>query len=780
MKLKKRLIALAVMFVILASNVSFAEQEFTKKQYKLPDDIAETSFMGSIAYLDGNINALVDGNSIYRLKKGDEYFSFYAKDETEKSINGGSNIDRIYTDGESLYGLCISSGEFFKAGEKGGALVRSDSVKLNMENHKQTYEDENGDEISYNDYPQDSMLYDGKLFAIYHGDWFSGATLSAFDIKTGEETVYDLKNIKSMAPYKDGKLLIVTQNMEKFYESDDPKDAEATLSVFDPKDESLEEIGPMLIQDEPRDFNNAIIYDKNRETVMYFTDSGLMLRNDDASAKKCAHFPQMFSFYGNDSYVLLPEDRIAITIENSVYIESTDPANLPTKSLVCYNTFSQNHEYVLKQMLDTAITMNDQEFYSNAQELGQVLVSGTNAVDIFQLDLSLIDTNSIINKGYALDITEVEGVKEFVDSLYPYIKEKCIRNDKIYALPVYMYNYAFTQNKQLLKDLDISVPKTFEEMCSLLADWFKDEERASQYLFTDDPDIKRFMWSMLFRLYSDHAYASGEELKYDTPLFRAMAEQLTEALNNMPEQFEFDPEANYEEFYSKPILFGSNGLDLYEMAYEEENKKWFELLAENPLLADDLEKSDSYLQPMDYLEIKASEDSPEGLSLEMALVFANAKTQDPENAKKYMEYFVEGYSNDDKLRLLKDFREPKLNKYYEKAIKDYSERIESAKKELEKAEGAEKTQLEKNLAKMEIRYNLMLEGYGKYVYTQETVDKYKSYLNNVYVLDYDKNQASWQEQIMSLKNRLIDGQIDLEMFIKEIDAKLNLIRLENQ
>ena len=145
-----------------------------------------------------------------------------------------------------------------------------------------------------------------------------------------------------------------------------------------------------------------------------------------------------------------------------------------------------------------------------------------------------------------------------------------------------------------------------------------------------------------------------------------------------------------------------------------------------------------------------------------------------------MENFVKGYRDEDKLTMLKDFREPKLNKYYEQSMEDYSERIEAAKQELEKAEGAEKTQLEKDLARMEIRYKIMLEGLGKYEYTQEIVDKYKSFLNNVYVMDFDKYQATGQEQIMTLKDRFIEGQMDLEMFIKEIDAKLNLIKLENQ
>jgi ABC-type glycerol-3-phosphate transport system substrate-binding protein len=780
MKLNKRVMTLAVALVMLAVNASFAEGIFKKEQYKLPDDIAGNAYMSNVVYLGDSLYTLVNGDSIYRLKKDDEYFSLYAK-ESNRDIKGTNNISSLYTDGEALYALCLDSGEFFEIGEKNGALIRNNLVKLNLENHKETYEDESGNEISYNNHPQESMLYGGKFFTVYRGtNGLSGTTLSSFDIKTGEETMYTAENIQAMAAYKDGKLLVVSQDMEKYYKSDDPKDAEVTLSVFDYENDSLEELGPLYIQDNPNQFYGAIVYDKNRDAVMYFTDSGLMLRNKDASTQKCAHFPQMFSLGQSGSFAMLPDSRIAIIIENSVYIESTDPANLPKKTLVAYNTLSNNHDYVLKQMRDTAITMDYGESFTSGQDLSQSLVSGTSNVDIFQLDASYLDTNSIMEKGYALDITEVKGVKEFVDSLYPYLKEACGKDGKIYALPVYMYYDAYTQNKLLLKDLNINAPKTFAQMCDLLVDWLKNEELASQYSFCEDPDIKHFMWDMLFKLYSNHVYSSGEELSYDTPLFRSMVEKLAETLKNIPEMKELSSQSDYEEFYSKPVMFSHNGLDLHQMNYEAEDERWFELVAENPLLSDNYENSDGYTQAMDYLPLKAAEDSIEGFGMEISLVFVNSKTHDPDNAKKYMENFVKGYRDEDKLTMLKDFREPKLNKYYEQSMEDYSERIEAAKQELEKAEGAEKTQLEKDLARMEIRYKIMLEGLGKYEYTQEIVDKYKSFLNNVYVMDFDKYQATGQEQIMTLKDRFIEGQMDLEMFIKEIDAKLNLIKLENQ
>ena len=134
----------------------------------------------------------------------------------------------------------------------------------------------------------------------------------------------------------------------------------------------------------------------------------------------------------------------------------------------------------------------------------------------------------------------------------------------------------------------------------------------------------------------------------------------------------------------------------------------------------------------------------------------------------------------DKISLCKDYAEPKINKYYEKSMENQKQYIDSIKKEIEKAEGAEKTELEKDLAREEVNYQLSLEGIGKYQFSKEAIEEYKSYLNNVYLLDYYRSMFTDQEQILTIRNRFMDGQMDLDAFIKETDAKLKLIKLENQ
>ena len=64
---------------------------------------------------------------------------------------------------------------------------------------------------------------------------------------------------------------------------------------------------------------------------MYFKHGGLV-KAEDAGAEKCAHFAMSFSVSGHSA--IKAALSILLLIMNTSYIQSIDPADLPTKSLV--------------------------------------------------------------------------------------------------------------------------------------------------------------------------------------------------------------------------------------------------------------------------------------------------------------------------------------------------------------------------------------------------------------------------------------------------------------
>ena len=782
MKISKKLMALLLTLAMLAANISFAQPVFERKQYTFPDELPENSYMSNIVYINDTLYALVDMWNIYSAREGDAEFRLYAKESSKIEEDWQNQITGLYTDGARLYAYCANIGEFFEVGVNNGEIVRQNQVKFNLENHKEIYYEEDGTESIHYSSPHDTLLYNRKLYVIYDNTENSGTMLCSFDIKTGEETMYSPGNVRGFAPYKDGKLILLVQNYDSLYYSYGAEDGAAMLFVFDPATHSADEIGPLRIEETPTHFHGSILYDEYQDAIMYLDDTALMLRLSDGSAKKCAHLIRSCSLAGNCSYTKLPGGRIAVLIGDAVFIESTDSADLPSKSLNVYNAFSNNNDYAARHMLDTAIIMHEFSWFSSEQELKSALMSGENDADIFTLSSDYIDINSMIDKGYALDISGARGISQFMDSLYPYIKDACVKDGKIYAVPLHLFHRAYLQNSLLLEELNISPPKTFGDLCDIIANWYSDADRATTYDLCDHYDVKNFMWDVLFLTYTNHVFLSGEDMSYDTPTFRSMVEQLMKALENVPDPIDFEMLDPDEEYYGKPMLFGSAPLNLSSMSYAADNKQRIEMFKAHPAFAN-TEGNESYRRygffssPDNPMVLKATEHSPEGFRADLGLVLVSSQTQDPQNALRYIEHFISGYIEQDKIILFKDYAEPKLNKYFDESLQSENKRMEALKKEIAQASGAERAELEKQLAMLEVHCQIMLEATGRYEYTQKAVDEYKSYLNDVYISTHYCNLFLYHEQISSLSESLMDGEIDLESFIREADTSLKMIGL---
>ena len=232
----------------------------------------------------------------------------------------------------------------------------------------------------------------------------------------------------------------------------------------------------------------------------------------------------------------------------------------------------------------------------------------------------------------------------------------------------------------------------------------------------------------------------------------------------------------YQEFYERSTIFGQQPVDIYGISSNNERQRRIEKLDESGL------QSDIYKEtyPFYPLMLKVEEDVPAGAGAYVAYLMISSQSENIDTAKQYVKAYIEAQDAQEKAQLLENFNELVENLYYQKTLEYFEEAIANAEKQLEEAEGAEKTQQEEMLKDYKLNYQLMLEGEGKYQYTLEDLNEFKGFLKNIYVEDYLNNIVNNEEQLYSLRSRFMEGQIDMETFIKEMDAKLNLIKLENQ
>lgn len=80
---------------------------------------------------------------------------------------------------------------------------------------------------------------------------------------------------------------------------------------------------------------------------------------------------------------------------------------------------------------------------------------------------------SLLGKGYYVDLSDVEGVAEFMDGLYPVWRDPCVTGDEIAAIPVTVRNWkTFTRNGVIWEEEDLGpVPTTYDELFDAIRDW---------------------------------------------------------------------------------------------------------------------------------------------------------------------------------------------------------------------------------------------------------------------------------------------------------------------
>ncbi|MCM1298355.1 MAG: hypothetical protein NC203_05700 [Firmicutes bacterium] len=195
-------------------------------------------------------------------------------------------------------------------------------------------------------------------------------------------------------------------------------------------------------------------------------------------------------------------------------------------------------------------------------------------------DLVMVDTNStyssnIRNKGSFYPLNDVPGVKEYIDSCFPFIQEAATdENGDIWMLPVDTSALAFVYNQKNCEDIGITFPKDIEK-------FFGETENISGY-------YDCFKYYLLYSLLNSYL---AENDSFNTDTFRQLAAVirennsaeifngdnglLTSALNfhktNALSEIKIPGSSYYEDVYEKMLFTTVNELSLQQDLVGDEN-----------------------------------------------------------------------------------------------------------------------------------------------------------------------------------------------------------------
>ena len=667
------------------------------------------------------------------------------------------------SDGQNLYGFSSETADLYPLTIQDQQLVPGTPLHLGSEDRKSSYTDSEGGEHTYYRSFENMALHGGRVYGMVQPEnGNESAQLYSFDLATGEEMKHEVEHLRGFTPYKDGKFLVLTLDSENAWDNVTNTMRSPMLLMLDPSDNRLTEMG-LLGNNSFARYGSSLLYDAANDRILYTVPNAVIRRMADGTEEKCAYLPFGDSWGGSGSIAaLLGDGRFAIVQEGTLYLRSTDPKDLPSKSLLIYGSWEDEaHKNALVSMPDTSVSILQNKWFSSAQELGQAMIGGEDGIDILSLESAWMDLQNLMQKGYAADLSSYPFVQQYMDSLYPFLKDMCMQDGKIYGVPIRLNITPIGFNVPVLEKLGLKVPTTFAELCDLVKTWQEQHTDNGEYLLVNQPE-SNWLMGILMQTYMNHCVATGQEINLDTPLFREMMAQM----QTVPASFYHQEKLDYEdmaamnEFFNKPsLIYIGYGFDLRSRTYEMMGQR-----------------NDA---PTIYNNLKATADGPAPLAVTATLLMVNSKSKDVENAVRYLENYLRSMPAHESLMLLPGQNEPVEDKDYERRLTNIEDRLERMKKALEKAEGADKTQLEESLKTNQEEYETYKEN-GKYSISKEVIEDYRRLMEGAYGLTFGNNRLFRLNEFHELRSRLEEGQVSLDQFISEVDAKLRLIRLEQQ
>lgn len=137
--------------------------------------------------------------------------------------------------------------------------------------------------------------------------------------------------------------------------------------------------------------------------------------------------------------------------------------------------------------------------------------------------------DNLLEKGYCADLSSSQKLMDYVNSLYPALRDEVMKDGKLYAIPVTLYGSTLSYMPSNLEEIGLTeedMPTTFVELCEFITrwnnEWIDDENKTNVMPFCTTMSNRSVVFDLMLKAYLDYYDAKGEPLTFDTPEFNAM------------------------------------------------------------------------------------------------------------------------------------------------------------------------------------------------------------------------------------------------------------------
>lgn len=404
----------------------------------------------------------------------------------------------------------------------------------------------------------------------------------------------------------------------------------------------------------------------------------------------------------------------------------------------------------------------DNDFSVSRAQFISAVQSRDASTDIYVLPDSW-NVWSLIDKGYARDLSPYPALRESVGAMIPQLQQAVTRGDQIFALPIALYASAWSVRPELLEAAGYDhIPETMTEFLQMQLDW--DWDKAGEYDFTfastayDGYDLRLYPYlEMAVSEYITQYEGSDQPLSFDTPAFRQVLAAL-EALGYPPE--------NVDEVLAGPaddaLLTGRPAA-------------MFTLGDSNPLNVGEAGAYDKVLLPAPPFE----ENGEKRALATIFLAIVNPYSQHMEEAATFLTYAAGRSATDATLTLYPDRNDPIPNQGVMAQLEEARQELERRRALLDSADDAHRAEAEDAVTRQEAVV-AELEAWQDLV-SAEAIAAYRALEPYLYIPQdspYWRATTEMKAEIEGVLKQYAAGMLDGENLIRQLDQRFQLLFLE--
>ena len=680
------------------------------------------------------------------------YTRWYSTMEDAKAAQANIGADPetgfgyLFSDGEKLYGFNTLNGEIASLTFADGAMSRE--VVCTVATNDLYIQEE---DYSYMVDINGLCCMNGHVY-FASSDWRGREPqyfLYDINLDGGAVTKLPLtQRINSTLPYKDGLLLSYVSSS---WDENTNQEIPAQLVTVNPADGATVSVKEMA----DTAYIYSLAYDAAKDTVYYFTESTLWGMTGMGTPFKAAYANQSYV----DSMTIFSSGYAALWSSDGLEIHNLDPAYLPTKTLTLIGSWRDAAARKFTQENPDIPLIFSEQYYGMAQ-LGQAMVSGDTAIDVIRTSVAN-GFDNLLEKGYCADLSSSQKLMDYVNSLYPALRDEVMKDGKLYAIPVTLYGSTLSYMPSKLEEIGLTeedMPTTFVELCEFITrwnnEWIDDESKTNVMPFCTTMSNRSVVFDLMLKAYLDYYDAKGEPLTFDTPEFNAM---LT-ALDSM-DASNLDMPAN-----------------MSDQEYDEYYQLYSGVFVDRGLLS--TAEGEYATVP---LKLSIGEDKDFTAGVTMEILFVNPRCANLPEAIKLLECYVDTLDNSYKILMCPDCNDPVENQYYQDTLKNFQDSLAELQEQLKTADDAEKRDLEDAIKYYEDSLNNK-ESF-RWDYSAQTIAQYREIGDHVFARHANILYSAGDDtstQLRSLHERYVQKQITRDQYIKELNQKARMIVLENQ